>query len=155
MNFIKRNLKSIITFIIGAILATGVTVFATINANSVDYINNKRVSDALNELYDEIPSNTYATYDGTFSSTGTYTVNNLNFRPSNVYIIWQELNNQNQPTGQRSVVTYNSGGCYTFWNLTDGKGSTDWSDHFSTFDGGFSVDVNGNNGWHIYWVAIK
>ena len=42
MNFIKRNLKAIIAFIIGAILATGITVFATINANSVDYTNNKK-----------------------------------------------------------------------------------------------------------------
>ena len=74
MNFIKRNLKSIITFILGAILATGITVFATINANSVDYTNNKKVSDALNDLYNR--SSTYIQPSGSLNiiSNGTYNV---------------------------------------------------------------------------------
>ena len=51
MKFLKNNLKIIIAFIMGAILATGITVYANINASSITYSNNKTVAQALNELY--------------------------------------------------------------------------------------------------------
>ena len=60
-NFIKNNLKLIIGFIAGIILASGIAVYASVNANSIDYTNNKKVSDALNELY--TTSSTYKKLD--------------------------------------------------------------------------------------------
>ena len=60
-SFIKNNLKLIIGFIAGIILASGIAVYASVNANSIDYTNNKKVSDALNELY--TTSSTYKKLD--------------------------------------------------------------------------------------------
>ena len=53
MNFIKKNIKLIIGIIIGAILISGISVYATstIMANQVTYKNGKTVEQALNELY--------------------------------------------------------------------------------------------------------
>ena len=74
MNFIKNNIKPIITFILGVVLASGIAVYASINANTVDYTNNKKVSDALNELYNK--SSNYILPSGTqnITSNGTYDI---------------------------------------------------------------------------------
>ena len=53
MNFLKRNIKLVITFILGMILAITITAYAVINANQIDYTSNKKVSDALDDLYDK------------------------------------------------------------------------------------------------------
>ena len=74
MNFIKKNLKILIAFIIGIVLASVVAVFATINANSVDYTNNKNVSDALNELYNKSSDYVLPTGSVNISTNGTYNV---------------------------------------------------------------------------------
>ena len=52
MKFLKNNLKLIIGFIVGVILASSITVYATICfAKDITYKNGKSVEDALNELY--------------------------------------------------------------------------------------------------------
>lgn len=52
MNFIKKNVKLIIGFIIGVILASTITVYATSYlAKDIIYKNEKNVEEALNELY--------------------------------------------------------------------------------------------------------
>ena len=62
MNFIKKNLKVVISFIIGVLLASGITVYATSYlAKDISYsrdgteINN--VQDALNDLYAKSKTN--------------------------------------------------------------------------------------------------
>ena len=62
MKFLKSNLKVIIGFIIGVILAGGI-VYATVSATEVDYTTEKNteiknVSDALNDLYSKLPTKT-------------------------------------------------------------------------------------------------
>ena len=47
----------IIAFIVGVLVASGITVFATINASTIDYKNNQKVSGALDDLYTK--SSTY------------------------------------------------------------------------------------------------
>lgn len=51
-NLRKENiLRIIIGFIVGAIIASSITVYAVVNASQVNYQNNKTVEQALNELY--------------------------------------------------------------------------------------------------------
>ena len=56
MKFLKNNLKVIIAFIVGIILASSIAVYATISASEVDYKNGKKVSEALDDLYSKVPS---------------------------------------------------------------------------------------------------
>ena len=62
MNFLKENYKLIIGIIIGAILISGISVYATGQylASQVDYNKNgqAKVSDALDDLYSKVPSGT-------------------------------------------------------------------------------------------------
>lgn len=71
MKFIKNNLKVIIGFIMGIILASSITVYAySYIASDVKYTDEKSVSDALNELYQKINNNlefgeiSFETYKG-------------------------------------------------------------------------------------------
>ena len=76
MKFLKNNLKVIIAFIIGIILASSVAVYAaTINAKDVDYKDGKTVEYALNDLYSK--SNKTPQQVATLISQGaTYTMQN-------------------------------------------------------------------------------
>ena len=52
MKFIKNNLKSVIVFIVGVILASSITAYAySYFASDIKYTNDKTVEDALNDLY--------------------------------------------------------------------------------------------------------
>lgn len=55
MNILKNNIKLIILIIILVIISSGISVFATYNylASDIKYTDNKSVSDALNELYNQ------------------------------------------------------------------------------------------------------
>ena len=61
IGFQVNNLKVIIAFIIGIILASSIAVFATISASSIDYTANKKVSEALDDLYTLANSQTQIT----------------------------------------------------------------------------------------------
>ena len=78
MNFIKNNSKVIIGILIGIIIGaiSVITVYATIGANTVDYTNDKKVSDALNDLYNI--SSDYVLPSGTenITANGDYDVTN-------------------------------------------------------------------------------
>lgn len=58
MNFLKKNLKVIIAFIVGIILASGITIYAySLSAGEVSYMleeNTISVDEALNNLYAQI-----------------------------------------------------------------------------------------------------
>lgn len=56
MRFLKNNLKLIIGFIVGVILASGITVYAVMSANEVMYKDDKSVAYALNDLYEKYNS---------------------------------------------------------------------------------------------------
>ena len=87
----KNNAKLILGFALGTIITATIAVYATINANTVDYTNNKKVSDALNELYNmtvssdsnkcKVLTNYTLVCDGT-----NYTLCNLGFQPTFVFI---------------------------------------------------------------------
>ena len=52
MEFLKKNIRTIIGFIISVILASSITVYAySYLASDIKYTNDKSVSDALNDLY--------------------------------------------------------------------------------------------------------
>ena len=69
----KKIMKKevIISFIIGVILASSIAVYASINASEVDYKNNQKVSDALDDLYNKV-----STYKN-LSTTTTVSPNSL------------------------------------------------------------------------------
>ena len=87
MKFLKKNLKLVIGIIIGLVLATGITAYATYKyfASDIEYTDNKNVAQALNELYgmsqleDRIATLETGTskvdilYDGTTDSQGIIT----------------------------------------------------------------------------------
>ena len=63
MNFVKKNFKLIVGIIIGAVLISGISVYATTFANQITYTINGReninsVEDALNDLYSKVPTKT-------------------------------------------------------------------------------------------------
>ena len=86
MNFLKKNYKLIIGIVIGAILISGISVYATGQylASQVDYTtskngNIKNVEQALNDLYTKINnSNVIVSANRTFSS-GDMTPTKFNF----------------------------------------------------------------------------
>lgn len=91
MKFFKKNVKLFIGILIGAILACGLTVYATnILASQVTYTNNKNVETALNELY--TLSQKRITVEGTIDESQlTADANgwiniNVGFQPRYVYI---------------------------------------------------------------------
>ena len=79
---LKKNIKLIIGFLIGVILASGITAYAAgIFANQVTYKNGKTVEEALNELYNR---GSFVSVDSTYLQSGslvgnaTITSNNWN-----------------------------------------------------------------------------
>ena len=75
MKFLKNNLKVIIAFILGLILAGGI-VYAATSAKEVTYTtakngNIKNVEDALNDLYKNNKGGTVAFYSSVFDGTTT------------------------------------------------------------------------------------
>ena len=161
MNLLKENKKLIIGIIIGIIIASGITIYATINANAVDYTNNKKVSDALNELYQLTnggQAETQINY-GEFTTT-TATHVNVGFRPNKVAI----------------VVPYNRDACYVqymynfdndnkvnaIWRVTNGD-EGELISNYGASTIGFSVDNTGFNymppttgsGYKTYWFATN
>ena len=57
----KKILKKevIIAFIVGVILASSIAVYASLNASDIEYKNGKKVSEALDELYNKKQNMTY------------------------------------------------------------------------------------------------
>ena len=51
------------------VLASSVAVFATINASQIDYNNNQKVDDALDDLYSKLPSG-----EQSITANGTYDI---------------------------------------------------------------------------------
>ena len=53
MKFVKKNIKLIIGIIVGTLLVSGISVYATYIyfANEIKYTDDKSVADALNDLY--------------------------------------------------------------------------------------------------------
>lgn len=70
MRFLKEKKSLIISFIIGVILASSITVYATINADNIEYRNGQKLSNALDDLYNKIQSPNSITFPVNF---GRYT----------------------------------------------------------------------------------
>ena len=72
MNFIKKNIKLILGIVIGAVLISGISVYATSTyyASQVTYKDGKTVEQALNELY-ETKNYNYIIKDGKLNSNVT------------------------------------------------------------------------------------
>ena len=80
MNFVRKNLKWIITIIGVIIVTTGISVYATSTylASQVEYNKNGQayVSDALDDLYSKVPSGTESiTANGTYNIANKESVN--------------------------------------------------------------------------------
>ena len=63
MKISKKSINILIAIIIGIFLVSGISVYATYEyfAGNINYTNNKTVSEALNELYDEVNTVTSGT----------------------------------------------------------------------------------------------
>ena len=103
MKFLKNNLKAIITFLIGVILAGGI-VYAATSANQVTYTISKNaqvqtVADALNDLYANYNSHNNLTVfsknsiSNTASTNRTTTIN----LPKGKYLLLANEYNSAQP----------------------------------------------------------
>ena len=183
MNFIKRNIKVIIAFIAGIVLASTAIVFATINANAVDYKNNQKVSDALDFLYSKIPNGTkvinekgnqidvenykyadttgisalgeeYNYGSGTLDANGAYSINLGFTEPREV---WVFLNKSNEMTAMSCFKKADNSNGF----LCDWFQSTDTNIHvdevFGSMNGTWFLDSWGTSwaGASFYWAAIK
>ena len=174
-NFLKNNLKLIVGFIIGTILTAGIAVYATINANAVDYTNNKKVSDALNELYTSFQTQS-PTGEGNYwkrgktqitSGENNYVVLNTGFKPN--YIMLYTIGNK--PNGYKASMIH-----YTVYNSQNSRyddiGSWEYTSNqshggeWSITDYNVSYDENekkvtfamNNDDWSnmdTYWIACK
>ena len=90
MKFLKNNLKVIIIFIVGIVLASGISVYTTAtylyNAKDVSYTNDKSVADALNDLYIKSVSDPkydtlfYNSYKSTYTYDYTITEENTEYK---------------------------------------------------------------------------
>lgn len=75
MKFLKNNVKLIIGFIVGVILASSISVYAySYLASDVQYTNEKSVENALNDLYEKINEPLINKID--FSTSRTYYMGN-------------------------------------------------------------------------------
>ena len=96
MKYLRNNLKVIIGFIIGVVLASSITVYAyNYLAKDISYIregtNIKNVAEALNDLYNK--SNSYfASGLGNFDNNGSMLISELEFRPQIVFVYTERTN---------------------------------------------------------------
>lgn len=101
----KRMVKKevIISFIIGVMLASSIAVYATINANEIDYKNGKKVSQALDELYNNIKetSDTEKSINANGKQTLDKYYKNLNVNVPNGNF---DLDNDNVITEQSNII---------------------------------------------------
>lgn len=183
MKILKENFKSIIAFVIGAILTGGITAYAAMyRASDIQYTNNKTVANALDDLYTKAnteianlqSSNNYLTNQlasldssgahGDITTSDDTTVHSISigFRPSKVLFVIP-----NATTGLYEMWFYDSTLSSTeikgFWgsssNLnSDSGGATHQLSLFGlTFsDDGFTYKAPGTaDTGKTYWYAIK
>lgn len=130
MNFIKKNIKLILGIVIGAVLISGISVYATYTylASDVKYTKNNSeisVEQALNELY---ASNLYEVLE-----SGTYTSSNV---LSGQYI-QQTINLENTYTESDNVY-------FIIKNITLNNNITPYVDLINTGNCGINTKIIGN-----------
>lgn len=94
MKFLNENKGIIISFIIGVIIASSITVYAySYIASDIKYTDDKSVADALNDLYNRLYIESEITGKGKYWNKGTKTITGgdtvnieVGFEPS--YIIF-------------------------------------------------------------------
>ena len=178
MKFIKNNLKVVISFIVGVILASSLTVYAySYLASDIKYTDDKTVAYALDELYTtshttitnlteeknqlETELNSLSTASKSFSfvsSTNTQTFN-LGFKPKYISCI-ATLNNSEYET-----IIYNydfdSNHVYKLNTTTNGNSLLyanavrDISTFFTINDNGFTWNLTNWNNTTIYCTVSK
>lgn len=130
MKFIKKNIKIIVGFIVGVILASGITVYATYKyfATDVSYIKDGTeisVEDALNELYANL--NLELEFVISNSVTGTLTTNrtaSVDLSSGNYIIFANEYNAGAPTTGLNTSITLSSSDANTIINMLSSKVSS-------------------------------
>lgn len=78
MNFLKKNIKMIIGILVGIVLVSGISVYATTNylASQVTYKDGKSVEEALNDLYADMLNETDEFANKPYTQTGIFSYNN-------------------------------------------------------------------------------
>ena len=128
MNFVKKNYKLIIGIVIGAILISGISVYATGQylASQVDYNKNGQasVSDALDDLYSKVPTKTLLWTNLSPSSNmtaGNIELSSLVTNYSHILVQWKQNTSTTttyedifkvQPIRLDGVSAYFTIGCY-------------------------------------------
>ena len=170
MNFLKKNYKLIIGIIIGAILISGISVYATGQylASQVDYNKNgqAKVSDALNDLYDIVNNYKYTEQEYLAYGTAQYNksmADHNHFVDNNFTI--KKGNNHYSIGFEPSVIYYHSsagvawalkGDSTLYWvgSGTSNVGTT--PNMFSTDSTGFSFNYNSaSDATGLIFYAVK
>ena len=154
MKVLKNNLKTIIAFIIGAILTGGI-VYATVNASGVNYSTEKNaeienVEQALNDLYNKTNSTNVKKYKkDTFTFSGSKVSVTVGFQPSEIFVYGM--------TGTAHVMDriYNTSSCdHIFGSAVNNGGYKDTTGYcFEITSNGF--DINSYDTGTYTYVAIK
>ena len=182
MNFLKNNLKVIIAFVVGVILASSITVYAySYLASDVKYTDDKSVQDALDDIYGKmsndtknITSNGIQTLDKYYKnlsvnvpSTSNYntgsgvlsdkfTISNLSYRPTFVMVFI--AGGQRSDWGQMAYYSENK---QKYIQL-----ATSYTTYMDTIpdnrlliqDNGFTYNNSSYNAWNganLFWIAAK
>ena len=178
MNILKKNIKWIVLIVMGIVISSGVSIYATSNylATQVNYTRNNTtisVSNALDQLYamkdnkytqEEYNNNYTNGYNAgrndntayiktgvTLSHTGsTLSYYELGFRPSFVFIMY---NNNFYCSGF-------NGDTHLYWGITVDRDNIDdvqvWDNSFNTDTNGFYYSINGSGTWNDCTIyAIK
>lgn len=160
MKFLKNNLKLVIGLIIGAILASGITVYATTTylANQVIYTREgtdiKNVEEALNDLYGK-----KITTKGTEWNSGTLITEegdndvDIGFIPSKiVFTISSDATTCVYNSEKSTSQTYT---CHSTAIATFPLGSDSTSSSHIKSIGSTTVFKAGSSGATWYWFAVK
>ena len=154
MKFFKNNLKVIIGFVIGVILASSITVYAySYFASDVKYTDDKSVEDALNELY-EIKNNNKSIVKTTIlerafyspAQSGTYTIDVkekiTNYQELSVENFYIEYYNLRGIGGQSPTNQNDNGITPTIDSYSNGILTYTWPKHVRTGGNSFQSEIS-------------
>lgn len=159
MNFLKKNVKLFLGFIIGLILASGVAVYAySYYAKDIGYTKpgtNTEISveTALNELYNKVNTKQWAEGNTTLPSDLMLEITNLDFKPTRLTLIISY-------TGGRIIYVVNNNNEVVYSMAENQYGEwarQDFGTQITLLDNGFkyiskySPIANGQ----VYWFAAK
>ena len=160
MNFFKKNIKLIIGFIVGIILASGITVYATSYfAGDVKYIRNNTettVEAALNDLYDKQKENSNIVAEGTINEDELtpdkdgYLNINLEFQPRYI-LMYADLGGYDQVYYYKENTWY-----YDGWSGNNSAWAYKNPSEIAIKSNGFKCYTADGTSWNqMKYIAIK